>query len=128
MPILPRAGKALAVAAVIGSNILIPTGVAYADDTPVCKDDSRKTAEKAPEQPDMRELQTVVTNGSKRKGDAQITLRYTPSMECAWGLLEGAGTNWLERAPLGSGGTDRMGERELTGSDAGPIQRNLPAG
>jgi hypothetical protein len=97
----------LAVAAVIGTTVFVPTGAASA--APACEDNKRKTAEKAAKEPDMREVQTKTSDGSRF--DAEITLRFTPSMRCAWALFEGVGgAVWLERAPAGSGGIDRMGE------------------
>lgn len=78
----------------------------------LCVDNSRGAATRVAKSADTTELQTVISNGSRE--NAQITLRYSRSNNCAWGLLEGQGKIWIERAPRGSHGVDVMSQQTLT--------------
>lgn len=79
--------------AAVGLTLVGPGGVASAADS--CKAGSRNASKTAAKASDMREVETLFIDGSN--GHAEVTLRYSESLDCAWGLLEGTGQIWVEQ-------------------------------
>jgi hypothetical protein len=95
----------LAGLAALGMILISPVGTASSAES--CSEGSRKINAS-----DMREVETIFVDGSI--GHAEITLRHSPGLNCAWGLLEGTVQIWIERKSLW-GTFDRLYLKELTG-------------